>query len=286
MKKTNGILLLLALIALGSCQKEIDWGTGDTPTTTRQLIRIKSKSGTTDSAQVDYSYDGSGRLILENTIGVTGGVSTDNQFFIRRNAAGVITSTVQKSPALVMAGIDSIETKIYYNSTTSRYTAAVVAIGIPGFSVLDSAVFSYDGSGRISKDDHYTVVTGLPIPLPPLLSLRNTYTYSADGKNLLGQTTEAAIPPATTLSPVSLQTQTMDTKQNPLVLLQEAIVIARTGWFSANNPLQSSLANTVDPTQDFALDIRYVYNSSNLPDSAYSTRTPGGTVTASAYFYR
>lgn len=276
------VLLTLAVI---SCQKEIDWGTGNS-TPAQQLVKVKSKTGTTDSSQVDYSYDAAGRLTREITTGVAGGISLDNQFTINRNSSEIITTTVQKSAALVLAGIDSIETRYYYNSSTSKYTAAVFFLGIPGFAILDSALYTYDASGRITKDEHYTQVTGLPLPLPPILSLRNTYTYSADGKNLLNVTTDAIAPPATTLSPLSVQTYTADTKVNPLIIVNEAIVLSRPGLYSANNPTRTVVTNTVDPSQDFTMDYRYIYNSSNKPDSSYGTRTPGGAITASKLFYQ
>lgn len=289
MKKTVVVsLTVLAMLAfIASCQKEIDWGTGDAPpATSERLIRIKSKTGTTDTTQVDYSYDAAGRLMAEKTTGVAGGISVDNELIIYRNGAGVITKTVQKAAALILAGIDSIETTYYYNGSTARYTAAVFSLGIPGVAVVDSTVYTYDASGKISKDEHYTQVSGGPIPLPPLLSVRNNYTYSADGKNLLGMGTDAIMPPVLTLAPVSAQTYTTDSKLSPLVILNEAILLNRSALFSANNPLTSVFTNTLDPAQNFSADYRYVYNSSNKPDSSYATRMPGGDVTASKYFYQ
>lgn len=289
MKRTVAVLLIIsALLAfITSCQKEIDWGTGNAPAVaSERLVRIKSKTGTTDTSQVDYSYDAAGRLTAEKTTGVAGGISTDNEFIIYRNGAGVITKTVQKAAALILAGVDSIETKYYYNSSASKYTAAVFSLSVAGIGVLDSTVYTYDGSGRISKDEHYTQVTGSPIPLPPLMSARNNYTYSADGKNLLGTGTDAIMPPVLTLAPVSALTYTTDTKLSPLVILNEAILLNRAGLYSANNPAKSIFTNTADPTQNFNMDYSYIYNSKNKPDSSYATRTPGGNITASKYFYQ
>lgn len=285
MRKWYCFLVVLSVVAISSCQKEIDWGTGS-PATSQQLIRVKSKTGANDSTQLDYTYNAAGRLIREKTTGVAGGINLDNDFLINRNPSGIITTTVQKSAALILAGIDSIEIRYYYNTATSRYTAAVFNLGIPGFAVLDSAIYTYNASGRISKDEHYTQITGLPLPLPPILSLRNTYTYSADGKNLLSVATDAIMPPATSLSPLSSQAYTPDTKVNPLIILNEAIVLNRVGFYNANNPTKTIVTNTVDPSQDFTMDYRYVYNSSNKPDSSYGTRTPGGAITASKYFYQ
>lgn len=277
---------LVIVFVFVSCQKEIDWSTPGGPTTTAQrLVMIKSKTGA-DTTQTEYFYDAAGRIIREKITGVSAGMSLDNDLVIKRNSSGIITTTVQKAAALISAGIDSVETRYNYNTTTSKYTSAVFSLGIPGFSVLDSAVYTYDASGKITKDEHYLQATGLPIPIPPVLTARNNYNYSADGKNLVSVGTDAAIPPATTLSPVTGQTYTMDTKVSPLIILNEAVLLTRPGFFSANNATKTVVTNTIDPTQNFTMDNTYKYNSSNKPDSAYSTRTPGGAVTATKYYYQ
>ncbi len=285
--KKNFILPVLLAIVLFSCQKEIDWGTGSGGGTADQMLyRIKSKTGTTDSTQIDYFFDANKRIIRELTNGIGSGQDLNNELTITRNSSGIITKTVQKAAALLAAGIDSVVTMYNYSTATSKYTSSVFQLGIPGFTVLDSAVFTYDASGKISKDEHYLQITGLPIPLPPTLIARNTYTYSADGKNLLGVATDAAIPPSTTLSPATAQTYSVDTKINPLIILNEAVLLGRAGLFNANNSTKAVVTNTIDPTRDFAMDYTFKYNSSNKPDSSYGTRTPGGAVTAAKYFYQ
>ncbi len=276
-----GLLVLLVI----SCQKEIDWGTG-TVTASARLIKVKSKSGATDSTQVDYSYDASGRLVREKTIGVAAGTSVDNDLLITRNSAGVITKAVQKSSALILLGVDSIVTRYNYNSGTSRYTSSVFGTTIMGFTINDSAVYTYDAGGRITSDAHYLQTTGLPIPLPPMLALKNNYYYSSNGANLDSVMQEAVSAPGGPLSPVALQKYTFDTKLSPLVIVNEAILLNRTGLYSNANPTKTVVTNTVAPGNDFTLDNVYIYNSSNKPDSLFSTRSPGGTMTASKYFYQ
>lgn len=280
------LIVAVLSVALASCQKEIDWGLGGgTTPANKMLVKISSKTGT-DSTILEYFYDANKRLIREKTAGIAAGQNLDNDLTIARNSSGIITQTVQKAAALTAAGIDSVVTRYNYSTATSRYTSSVFALSIAGFGVLDSAVYTYDASGRISKDEHYLQITGSPIPLPPILSARNTYTYSADGKNLLSVATDAAIPPATTLTPATAQTYTVDAKANPLIIANEAVLLNRTGLYNANNSTKAVVTNTVDPTQDFTMDYTYKYNSSNKPDSSYGTRTPGGAVTASKYFYQ
>jgi hypothetical protein len=248
-------------------------------------VRIKSKTGT-DTTQLDYSYDASKRIIREKTTGISGGTSLDNDLVIKRNASGIITSTVQKSAALLAAGIDSIETRYDYNTGTSKYDCSVFQLTIAGTTVKDSAVYNYNGSGRITGDDHYLQVSGLPIPLPPLLSLKNYYIYSASGSNIDSVKQDAATTFGGPLSPVSSQAFSFDAKINPLIILNEAVLLARTGLYNANNATKTVVTNTIDPTQDFTMDYTYKYNNVNKPDSSYGTRTPGATVTATKYFYQ
>ncbi|MBM3415782.1 MAG: hypothetical protein FJY20_04885 [Bacteroidetes bacterium] len=277
---TLAFLFVLTFIA---CQKEIDWGTGGGGTT-EKLIRIKSQTGT-DTTQIDYTYDASGRLVREKTTEVGAGIN-DNDLIINRNSAGIITTTVQKAAALVLLGIDSVVTRYNYNTGTSKYTSAVFNLPVPGFPVTDSAVYTYDANGRITADEHYLQIGGLPIPLPPILVLKNTYTYTADGKNLVTVAQDAATAPGGPLSPATAQAFTFDSKINPLIILQEAILLGRTGLFNANNATRTVLTNTIDPSQDFTMDYTYKYHTNNKPDSSYGTRTPGGAITATKYFYQ
>jgi hypothetical protein len=126
----------------------------------------------------------------------------------------------------------------------------------------------------------------LPIPLPPVLALKNKYTYSGSGINLIGLSQDAVTAPGGPLSPISSQVYTFDNKTNPLILLNEGIILARTGLYNVNNPTKVVFANTASPANDFTMDYMYTYNSGSKPDSSYGTRTPGGAVTASKYFYQ
>jgi hypothetical protein len=279
------ILFSVVSVILTACQKEIDWGTGN-PDSSPVLFRIKSKTGASDTTQTDFYYDANKRLIRELVNGIASGQDMNNELTITRNGAGIITKTVQKAAALQAAGIDSVVTFYNYNTGTSKYTSSVFQLGIPGFTVMDSAVYTYDGAGRISKDEHYMQILGLPIPIPPILAARNTYTYSADGKNLVAIATDAATAPGGPLTPATAQAYTFDSKVNALILLNEAVLLNRHGFYNANNGTKVVLTNTIDPSQDFTMDITYTYNSTNKPDSSNSTRTPGGAVTTSKYFYQ
>ncbi len=282
MKKSFANIVILSVIVMSSCQKEIDWGTISGGATVNQLlVKIISKTGS-DSTVVTYSYDSQKRLIKETTSGVSGGTVVDNELKINRNIAGIILNSIQKSPALVSAGIDSVVTIYYYNAAASVYTSSSFKIGISGFTVTDSAVYSYDPTGKITSDIHY-LKTGI---LPPIQVLKNQYTYSPNGINLIGLDQLAASTPGGPLSPVSSQTYSFDLKSNPLIIKNEAILLVRPGLFNANNNVKLVLNSTASPAANFTQDYVYIYNSSNKPDSSYATRTPGGTITASKYIYQ
>ena len=271
----------MLVIVFVSCQKEIDWGLGGSGATDKLLVKIKSKTGV-DSSVITYSYNAARQLTGENITGMSGTTNLDNDLKIFRNNAGIILKTVQVSATLVAAGVDSVVTIYNYNTTTSQYKSSVFTITILGFSVADSAAYTYDASGKITGDEHY-LKTGF---FPPLLSLKNQYSYSANGLNLTGLQQLASLAPGDPLTPVSVQTFTYDNKKNPLIIKNEAVLLGRTGFFNANNGIKIMLTSTISPANDFTTDYLYKYNSSGQPDSSYATRTPGGSVTASKYFYQ
>lgn len=279
------LLPLMLLVLLLACQKEIDWGLNGGGGTGGRLFRIKSQTGT-DTSQTDYTYDAAGRLIREKVAATSGTTDLGTELIINRNSSGIITTTVQKAAALVAVGVDSIVTRFNYNSTTARYTSAIFTLTVLGFGVTDSAVFTYDAGGRISKDEHYSALAGLPIPLPPTLSLRNTYTYDASGNNLLNVTQEAPSAPGGPLAPIASQTYTYDTRTNPLVLKNEAILVSRFGLYSSGNILKAIIADITDPTNNLTTDYTYRYNATNRPDSSYAVPTPAGDTTKAKYFYQ
>lgn len=282
-KLLAGSILCLALF-LFSCQKEIDWGLGNNANN-KLLDKIKSQTGT-DTTQIDYYYDANKKITREKTTGVAAGNSLDNDLFINRNASGIITTTVQKAAALIAVGIDSVVTRFNYDAAASKYTSSVFDLAIPGFAVTDSAVYTYDAGGRISSDAHYLLIGGLPIPLPPVLALKNYYIYSASGNNLDSIKQEAATIPGGPLSLVATQAFKFDTRTNPLIIKNEGILTGRTGLYNANNSTQASVANVIDPTQNFTMDYTYKYNSANKPDSSIGTRSLGGAITVTKYYYQ
>jgi hypothetical protein len=275
------LFLVALVIAIGitACQKEIDWGKGQSAD--KLLVKISSKTGT-DTTVIDFSYDGQRRLVLETTTGISNGTSLNGTLRVNRNSAGIILTTVQKSDLLVSAGVDSLVTTFYYNTANSKYTAASSLLDIGGFTVTDSVVFVYDAAGNIISDKHL-FVTGL---IPPFEALSDAYTYSTTGSNLLTIVQSAPTAPGLPAVPVSTQTFTYDGKQSPLVLKNEAIMLMRYNFFSANNCSKIDFVDQTDPTNNYTINNTYKYNFVSKPDSATSTQTNSGAITVSKYFYQ
>jgi hypothetical protein len=274
--KTIAIFGLMTIF-IASCQKEIDWGSS----TDTLLRKIESRSGS-DSSITTFSYDGSRRLISEVVVGASGGISIDQSLIINRDASGIITTTVQKSALLTASGIDSLLIRYYYNTGTSRYTAAALDVNFGGFGVVDSAVYTYDGAGRITSEMHY-IVSGI---LPTFQALENQFTYSGNGMNLVQVKQLSITNPGDPLTDLSTQAFTFDTKTDPLIIKNEAILLARYNFYSGNNITKEVFSNVIDPSQDFTQDITFKYNLAGKPDSSFSVRTPGTGTTASRYYYQ
>ncbi len=276
----NGLALLLLGLFLAACQREIDWGMGG-GSANQMLVKVVAKSGPNDSTVTTYTYNTQRKLVRELVVAVTGGNAVQTELILNRNSAGVITSSVLKSPDLAATGVDSILTR--FNYANNRYTSGVFSLNLMGLSITDSAAYAYDANNRIISDQHFLRSSLFPLPIP-ITILRNVYTYSADGKNLVKQEQSAPNNPGGPLSPVSSQTYTHDTKVNPLIILNEAIILNRADWFNANNVLSNQFASVADPTQNFTVNNTYRYNAVNKPDSLFSTQ--GGQVTTSKFYYQ
>ncbi len=266
-------------VLITACQKEINWANGQSAD--QLLVKVRSITGS-DSNVINYTYDAQRRLVLESTIGVSGGTSLNGTLKVNRSSSGIILTTVQKSDLLITAGVDSIVTKFYYNTANSKYTAATSLLDIGGFTITDSVTFVYDGTGKISSDKHL-FVTGL---VPPFEALSNAYSYSATGSNLLTIVTSAPTAPGLPSVPVSTQTFTYDGKTNPLILKNEGVLLLRYNFFSGNNYSKLDFVDQTDPTNNYTTNTTYKYNFTSKPDSSTSTISNTGAVTVSKYYYQ
>src|SRR5437762_2814530 len=157
-------ILAISSLFLFSCQKEAEFANKDNGgngnnNTDELLVKMVSKTGL-DSMVTTFAYNTNKRVIFERKTGTDDqGNFVNTEYHFHRNASGIITDYSTIDPDLIAQGIDSIPTIVHYNS--SRYTSYVISISIPGFTLLDSAVYVYDGSGKIIEEDLYESPSGL-----------------------------------------------------------------------------------------------------------------------------
>ena len=287
--------LLLAIAAasffISSCQKELSFddnggsGGGGGTTTGDLLTKIVSTSGG-ETATTEYEYDANKRLLREKVTGTIQGTNVSNDYRIVRNAAGIITATVQKNAELAMQGIDSSVARIHYNSATLRYESRVSEISLFGMASIDSTVFIYDASGKVIRADEYLMNQALGPDF--VLFVVIEFDYGAGG------ITESRFNLADPLSPgappelAAKITYTYDTKTSPLILPPgEAAAILRTDLLASANPTKLDYIDEINGGADnFNIAYVYTYNSKNKPATAVSTENPGSLVSNLTYTYK
>ncbi|MBD0331602.1 MAG: hypothetical protein ICV66_03015 [Chitinophagaceae bacterium] len=271
MKKLN-LVSVFILLFLAACKKEksIDTGHGNQD---NLLVRTVAKSGS-DSTEVKYSYDGEKRV---SRIVVT---APDYDLDTRavRNSSGIITDVVQKSSSFSVFGIDSVVTKVSYNSAQSRYINAVTAVVLLGTEFRDSISYQYDAGGKLTSSIGYSDDgTGY-------VSYGKTeYTYDGNGNITSEKFSEYD---GTNYTPVSVYTYTYDTKVNPLKLGNEAIIINQISSYGPNNVIKTDFSDLTDPVNNYSLTLTLNYNGQNKPQDGTAVEQPGGTTYTLNYFYQ
>jgi hypothetical protein len=281
MRSIYTAIIIVTVLFMASCQKEIDWELGGN--NSELLVKTVKKSGT-DSTVTNYSYDGSQRLIREKISGITQGVDLDNDLKIYRAADGIITRTVQVSSLLAGTGADSIVTRYNYNTSSKRYTSSLVTLTVMGVSVTDSTVFRYDAGSHINADEHYQSFMGLPY----ILSLKQEYTYAATGNSVITVKQSLFNLLAGNFNPVSELNATYDTKVNPLRLStnNEGVILLKPNLFSPFNTLQTQFTDANTASNNYTVSVVFTYNSKNKPVSGVSTENPGAIVSDITYYYQ
>jgi len=281
MKTNLAVLLLLLSVMLFSCQKEVDFvnGNGGGNASGNKLVRSVSKEGT-DSVVTVYTYNSTGKLINVKSTGISGGQDAGNEYRYYRNGSGIITRSVQINPNLVTAGIDSVVTIVHY--ANSRYTSNVFSLSLFGFTVNDSTLHVYDGSGKVIRDEDYQELVGVQ---PYELTAKTLYTYDA-----AGNVTKIEIysHDASTNSDdlVATLKYTFDNKTAAITYGADAAAMAQVDLSSVNNVTKAEFLDATDPTNNFTLDFTYNFNSSNKPATGTSTQTPGGTLRNLSFYYQ
>jgi len=284
------LLFAIAVVSflISSCQKELGFednggsggsGTGDL------LAKIVDSSGG-ETVTTEYEYDASKRLMREKITGSSQGININNDFRIVRNAAGIVTSTIQKDAELAMQGIDSAVAIIHYNTSTQRYTSRVAELSFFGVSTIDSTVFIYDASGKVIRADDYIYIVSAGTDYE--LIAVTEYDYGAGGVTETRFNIADFGNPGGPTELVATVKYTYDTKTSPLILPHgEAAAILRTDLAATANATKFDYIDVQGAgAENFNVTYVYTYNSKNKPATAVATENPGNLESTITYTYK
>jgi hypothetical protein len=273
---------LALMMVLTACQKEpsfedpnsIPGNGGSGGSNGTKLVRMGTRAGT-DSLTTEYVYDASNRLILMNNTGTVNGQAIALQQIIRRNAAGIITSTVLKSSLFLAAGFatDSLVTIHEYDGAKGQYVRSVLHYVLDNEPLADSAVYGYDANGKLT-----TLFTYIGDSTGYAPDTKTEYTYA--GNNLASAKGYSFDGSSFTLD--ETQTFEYDNKINPMQSLADAPILGISDFYPANNKTKRTTV-TVDPPETVETNVVYTYNSNNRPTRADGSAA-GATSTISYYY--
>lgn len=262
------------MIFLLSCQKE----SNNIITAGTLLVRSVEKTGS-DSVAIDYSYDMNDRLVLLKTSGVQGGNSMNGELKIYRQSSGAIFRTVEKAAYLSTNGVDSIITEYNYDAGSGRYTSSVLVTIGSAPDVRDSVVYDYDASGRISRDNHFQVVAGVPF----LQKFKQEYVYTSAG-NIDSVKNFYHDPVSNVYSLEMILDYEYDAKVNPLEIKNESVILYQFPFCGPNNMQVNKVTYPSNPSMNYLASSVFVYNDKNHPASAVTTKTPGSPSNSVFYY--
>ncbi|RYZ61352.1 MAG: hypothetical protein EOO14_05275 [Chitinophagaceae bacterium] len=268
MRKLLFVLSAVAIVSV-SCQKENSLelpdsspGTGGGNNATGQLVRMVLVSGT-DSLAYDFSYDVAGRLGL-----IKASAANYNETIrFQRDASGIIKNIIQKNTGLLSGGIDSVDTRYYYNAAQGGYTAGVFEMDIQGATYIDSTTFTYDGSGKLSSRTSYAGGIGVPFELSSkldytltALNMNSVKSYSYNRSNWdLDYTINFSYDNKTNPLHMGIETLLIDPYISPAFGLNASI------YFGANNVTFIDYIDPNDPADSYNIRTTYTYNNLDKP---------------------
>lgn len=277
------IPVLLLSLGILSCQKEIDFGTGNNgggngSNNGGLFVKMVARSGT-DSTVSNLGYNSSKKLISMTSNGVAGGMPFDLRQTFTRNGQGIITQIITKSSDFSQLGVDSAISRVNYNSASGRYTSRITEYSFLGLTIKDSVVFVYDANGKVVTEEQF-IDQGFGSGYEKMT--KNEYTYR--GNNIATIKSSTYDMSTSSYEVQYTQTLTYDTKAAPLILGNEAFAIGGPNWYSSNNTTKSVIVVPNNPSGNEIQDVTYVYNSFNKPVSAISV-VQGGPTANLAFTY-
>ena len=274
--KSYSLILFLAVLFFSSCTKEDVYP----PLANGQKL-VKSVAVADDGTTTTlYTYTSDGKLDAISTTGISGGVSADNYRKFYRDATGRITIIATKVPPSSGIDVDTVYKYVHYpNATTFNYDYTVQQFSIDGFDFIDSTIYTYNSSGKITES--YTYESG---NIFDDQEIRSVYTYDATGNvtKLEGYNNSSGIMELATTFVI-----TYDDKTNPLSLDKQIMLI--TGGApgsSGNNPILIEFKDVTDPDTQ-TITNTYTFNTDGLPEKMVSSNLFDGTttVTTTTFYY-
>jgi hypothetical protein len=267
-------LVVATALVFASCKKEHDSINGGGNNT--RLLKTVAKSGS-DSSVSEFTYNASGKIVGWQLSGVNSGSALDLRLTYVRNNSDVIQKQILKSNDLAPLGVDSIVTTVNYDVGNNRYKNGVSVFMFFGFSVKDSIVFQYDGSGRLTSEIDYE---DGGFGMGP--STKTEYTYA--GNNLSGEKHYDYDDVTASFQLTDTGTYEYDAKINPLQFAPDAPVLNMNPFYSANNITKTTYVDATDPSNNYVSNDTYTYTSLNRP--ATSTSVTGSNTVTTTYYYQ
>jgi len=229
------------------------------------LVKEVQKGGA-DSIVYTFGYNSSRKIITLKQLGVDDqGNPVNREYHYHRNASG----------------IDSITTAIHYAS--SKYTSYVINVNVPGFILLDSSAFVYDGTGKISGEDFYQSPSGSGNDY--YLSGKIYYTYSTTG-NITSIDIHDLDQSGNETFRATTSNINYDSNVNPIITDYECFAVGQQQWISPNNITSEQLTDSNGPADNQTVTTTYGYNSDGKPATSVTTVAPGSTTIYGTYYYQ
>jgi hypothetical protein len=274
----------MVTIAFSSCKKEksVDAGGGGGGGPVATLLSKQVSKYGSDSATVNYTYDGQKRLISMKTVGVDGGAVYESEIKLPRNAQGIIQKYVDKSADYVQFfNTDSIFYTVRYDAAAARYTSKIWVLSFGTVAVKDSIAFSYGSNGRITQLESF-IDTGTARYVQ---YGKTEFTYDGNNNVSIAKTSgyDNTASRYVLLSTIQYE---YDNKTTALSLGNEAFLIDQPALFSTHNVTKITIDDADPAGLDEATVITYVYNAGNKPVTGNQTFQSGGTAGVVTYTYK
>ena len=296
MKIKLTVLLASSLIFV-SCQKELDItvdgstpnngnGNGNGNSATGLLVKVVEVTNNTDTLTTLYTYDSQKRLETQIMDGMNNGMLLHDYRKFERDAMGRISRILQFTDQNGTPSDTAVNTIHYPDASTSNYDYTLNNIGVQGFSVIDSSVYSYTAGKMMS------IVSYLSSPLLGPVAMQTskldfTYDGSARVSSMKMYNSSA---PGSPLTAIANQTYTYGSSLNGNYATNNGAQNYLLGGMpNATNDALTSLKmddlTGANPGVNALVKMTYVLGAGNRPLSMVATTTGSQPSVSKLNFY-